>query len=103
MLESRYQAEAKKTSLVMGILGAVLGLSLGAGGGLSRGSIRAAAVCGFGGLALGAVVGTAVPLQLVPALYRFAGRPPNPAFPLLVHTALYATIGGAGVRFSASL
>ncbi len=104
VLESRYHAEAKKTSLVMGILGAVLGLSLGAGGGLSRRSIRAAAVCGLGGFALGAVVGVAVPLQLVPVLYRSAGRPPNPAFPLLVHTALYAAIGGVeGAVFGIAL
>ena len=48
------------------------------------------------GLLLGAAVGTVVPLQLVPLFYRSAGRPPNPALPLLVHTAMYATIGGMG-------
>ena len=36
LLESRYNAEAKNSSLAMGILGTVLGLTLGAGGGLSR-------------------------------------------------------------------
>ena len=36
------------------------------------------------------------PLQLVPLFYRFVGRPPNPAFPLLIHTAMYALIGGVG-------
>jgi hypothetical protein len=55
LLESRYNAEAKNTSLAMGILGAVLGLTLGAGGGLSRSSPRAAAVSGLTGLLLGAL------------------------------------------------
>src|SRR5271157_651970 len=96
LLESRSNAEAKNTSLAMGILGAVLGLALGAGGGLSRRSPRAAAVSGLTGFLLGAAVGTAVPWQLVPLFYRSVGRPPNPAFPLLTHTSLYALIGGVG-------
>ena len=96
LLESRYNAEAKNASLAMGIVGAMLGLMLGAGGGLSRRSNRAAVFSGLIGLLLGAAVGTVVPLQLVPLFYRSAGRPPNPAFPLLVHTAMYATIGGMG-------
>ncbi len=96
LLESRHNAEAKNTSLAMGILGTVLGLTLGAAGGLSRRSPRAAAVSGLTGFLLGAAVGTAAPLQLVPLFYRFVGRPPNPAFPLLIHTAMYALIGGVG-------
>lgn len=96
LLESRYNAEAKNTSLAMGILGAVLGLTLGAGGGLSRRSPRAAAVSGLTDFLLGAAAGTGVPLQLVPLFYRSVGRPPNPALPLLIHTAMYAFIGGVG-------
>src|SRR5271157_1237825 len=96
LLQSRYNAEAKNTSLAMGILGAVLGLTLGAGGGLSQSSPRAAAVSGLTGLLLGAAVGIAVPLQLVPLFYRSVGRPPDPAFPLLIHTSMYALIGGVG-------
>ncbi len=96
LLESRSNAEAKNTSLAMGILGAVLGLTLGAGGGLSRRSPRAAAVSGLTGFLLGAAVGAAVPWQLVPLFYRSVGRPPNPAFPLLIQTSLYALIGGVG-------
>ncbi len=96
LLESRYNVEARNTSLAMGILGAVFGLALGAGGGLSRGSPRAAAVSGLTGFLLGAAVGAAVPLQLVPLFYRSIGRPPNPAFPLLIHSSLYALIGGVG-------
>ena len=96
LLESRYNAEARNAALAMGILGTVLGLTLGAGGGLSRRSPRAAAVSGLTGFLLGAAVGTAAPLQLVPLFYRFIGRPPNPAFPLLIHTAMYALIGGVG-------
>ncbi|MGZ3387472.1 MAG: hypothetical protein ACXVB5_21575, partial [Isosphaeraceae bacterium] len=52
LLESRHNAEAKNTSLAMGILGTVLGLTLGAGGGLSRRSPRAAAVSGLTGFLL---------------------------------------------------
>jgi hypothetical protein len=96
LLESRSNAEAKNTSLAMGILGAVLGLTLGAGGGLARRSPRAAAVSGLTGFLLGAAVGTAMPLQLVPLFYRSVCRPPNPAFPLLIHTSVYALIGGVG-------
>ncbi len=54
LLESRSNAEAKNTSLAMGILGAVLGLALGVAGGLSRGSPRAATVNGLAGFLLGA-------------------------------------------------
>src|SRR5271165_4258232 len=53
LLESRYHAEAKNTALAMGILGTVLGLTLGAAGGLSRSSPRAAAVSGLTGFLLG--------------------------------------------------
>ncbi len=36
------------------------------------------------------------PLQLVPCFYSSVLRPPNPAFPLLIHSSLYAVIGGVG-------
>jgi hypothetical protein len=96
LLESRESAETKNAALAMSILGAVLGLAFGAGGGLSRRSTRAAAVGGITGLLLGAAVGTAVPWELVPLFHRSLSRPPNPALPLLVHTGMYASIGGVG-------
>ncbi len=96
LLESRSNAEAKNTALAMGILGAVLGLGLGAGGGLARGSLRAAAISGLTGFLLGAAVGTVVPWQLVTWFSMSVGRPPNPAFPLLIHSSMYALIGGVG-------
>jgi hypothetical protein len=96
LLELRSSAEAKNTALAMGILGAVLGLALGAGGGFSRGSLRAAAVSGLIGFLLGAAVGSVVPWQLVTWFYKSVGRPPNPAFPLLIHSSMYAFIGGVG-------
>jgi len=96
LLELRSNAEAKNTSLAMGILGAVFGLALGAGGGLARGSPRAAAVSGLTGLLLGAAVGAVVPLQLVPFFFRSVGRPPNPVFPVLIQASIYGLIGGVG-------
>src|SRR5271165_6461776 len=84
LLELRYTAEARNTSVALGIIGAALGLALGVGGGVSRRSPRAAAVGGLTGFLVGAAVGTAVPLQLVPFFFRSAGRPPSPAFPLLI-------------------
>jgi hypothetical protein len=96
LLESRNIAETKNTALAMGIFGAALGLTLGAAGGLSRRSPPAAAVSGMIGFLVGAAVGAAVPLQLLPLFYRSAFRPPNPAFPALVHTVMYASIGGVG-------
>jgi hypothetical protein len=96
LLELRTMAEAKNTSLALGILGGVLGLALGAGGGVSQRSPHAAAVGGLTGFLLGAAVGSAVPLQLVPLFYRYVCRPPNPAFPLLMHSSLYAFVGGVG-------
>jgi len=94
--ELRYQAEAKNTSLAMGILGAVIGLMLGSGGGLSRSSPRAAAVSGLTGFLLGGAAGAVAPLLLVPMFYWSAGRPPNPVFPLLIQTSMYALVGGVG-------
>jgi len=96
LLKSRENAETKNAALAMGILGAVLGLAFGAAGGLSRRSTRAAAVGGITGLLLGAAVGTVVPWELVPLFYRSLSRPPNPALPLLIHTGMYASIGGVG-------
>jgi hypothetical protein len=96
LLKSRENAETKNAALAMGILGAVLGLAFGAAGGLSRRSTRAAGLGGITGLLLGAVVGTVVPCELVPLFYRSLSRPPNPALPLLIHTGMYASIGGVG-------
>ncbi len=96
LMRLRQEAEARKASLFMGIFGAVLGMSLGAAGGLSRRSARAAKLCGLTGFLVGAAVGTAIPLELVPIFYRSAGKPPDPAFPLVVQTTLYATIGVVG-------
>jgi hypothetical protein len=97
-------AEAKNTALSMAILGATLGMTLGAAGGLSRKSIRAAEINGLVGLLLGAALGAAVPLQLLPVLYRSVFHPPHPAVPSLIHTAMYATIGSvAGLVFGGGL
>ena len=91
-----FRGDEELRRLAMGIFGAAFGLSLGAGGGLSRRSPRAAAAGGLMGFLLGAAVGTAVPLLLLPVVYRSPFRPPNPAFPSLVHSAMYASIGGVG-------
>ena len=104
LLDLRDKTEARNTALAMGILGAALGMALGVAGGLSRKSPRAAAVCGMTGFLLGAAVGAAVPWHLLPLLYRSSLRPPHPAFPALVHTAMYAAIGGvAGLAFGGGL
>jgi hypothetical protein len=88
----------------MAILGAALGMTLGLAGGLSRKSIRAAEISGLAGLLFGASLGFTVPWELLPILFNLGLGPPHPAFPSLIHTAMYASIGGvAGLAFGAGL
>ncbi len=105
LLASRHRAETNNTALLMGIFGGVSGLALGVGGGLARRSTAAIITSsGLIGMFLGGLAGSAGPLSLVPLFYKYAGRPPSPALPLLVHTAMYAFIGGAsGLAFGMGL
>jgi hypothetical protein len=94
--EARNQAEMKNTALAMGVLGGVTGLLLGLAGGMSRGAIRLAVIAGTAGLLLGITSAVAVSLMIVPMFFRSISLVPNPTLPLLVHSGIYASIGGAG-------
>lgn len=103
-LVSREEAERRNTTLVMGIFGGVLGLSVGAGGGLARNTSLATLQAGLTGLMLGSITGSSVPWMFVPEFYRQLSRAPNPMLPVLMHAITYASIGGAaGLAFGYGL
>jgi hypothetical protein len=92
----RGDAAKMNTALAMGILGAALGLTFGAAGGLYRRSSRRATASGALGLFCGSAMGAAVPLLIVPWFYLNEGRPPNPSLPLFFHGTMYSAVGAAG-------
>jgi hypothetical protein len=97
---ARDQAEMKNGALTMGVLGGIYGLFLGAGGGWARPSKSSALTAGSIGLTLGAAAGALLPFLLFPVFYRSRTRPPDPMLPILIHTAIYASLCGvAGLAF----
>jgi hypothetical protein len=86
-------------ALAMGILGAALGLTFGAAGGLYRRSMGRATYSGALGLACGSAIGAVVPFLIVPWFYLNEGRPPNPSLPVFFHALIYSAVGAAGGFF----
>jgi hypothetical protein len=104
LLELQNEAERKNAVVAMGFLSGILGMMLGAGGGLARKSNPLATLGGGTGLVLGAAVGTAVPWILVPVFYRSIRQPPNLTLPLMIHTCMYSAIGSiAGMALGIGL
>jgi hypothetical protein len=95
----RGNAEKMNAALAMGILGAALGLTFGAAGGLYRRSSRRAIASGALGLACGSAIGATVPVLIVPWFYLYEGRPPNPSLPLFFHGVIYSAVGAVGGFF----
>src|SRR5262249_21046927 len=69
------EPEARSATASYGVLGALLGLTLGAAGGLSRRSPRAAVTAGLTGLVLTAAVGAGTTFMILPWYYAFSAPP----------------------------
>ncbi len=92
---------AKNAGLAFLLLGAALGGALGAAGGLSRRSRRAAVQAAWIGGVMGVVAAAGMSLALLPAYNAYQRRYPDEAsrdlvLPLLVHAGIWSALGAAG-------
>jgi hypothetical protein len=100
-------ADARNAALAFALLGAILGMGLGAAGGLARRSGRSAILAAISGLALGAISTAAISMALLPAYNTYRYSHPdevsnNLIFPLLLHAAVWSVVGAsAGAAFAA--
>jgi hypothetical protein len=90
--ETQAVSDARNAATAFGLLGGVLGLSLGLAGGLERRSIVAAARAGGIGLVLGAAVGAVLPLVVVLPYKRVLVE--RTTDDLLLSFGLHATLWG---------
>lgn len=90
-------------ALTLGVLGALLGLALGLAGGLCRRSMAAAITGAVVGLILGTAAGALPAWTVMPWHWRHRNDDPatlDLLAPLLMHMALWSTIGlAAGLAF----
>jgi hypothetical protein len=90
-------ANIKNATLSFGLLGAVLGMSLGIAGGVVRRSTNAAVLAGAVGLVVAGAAGAQMAWALTPIAERnqtLASE--NLAFAFLIHGGIWATVGAAG-------
>jgi hypothetical protein len=95
------ESEDRAATLSYGVLGALLGLALGAAGGLARHSPRAAIPAALIGLVLGATAGTGTTFLLLP-WYHAHRAVPNPenatqelGLALATHGGIWVAVGAA--------
>jgi hypothetical protein len=87
----------KNATLAFGLLGAVLGLVLGAAGGVARCSLRSGVIAAVIGLVAGGAVGAGLAQALVPiAAGDLVMVSESLVFALLIHGAIWSAIGAAG-------
>lgn len=90
-------AQLKNATLAFGLLGAILGLFLGAAGGMARRAAGAGVLAGLVGLAAGAAAGAGMALALVPIFDRNVLLASDSLlFPLLIHGGIWGLLGAAG-------
>lgn len=97
-LETIARADMKNSALTFGVMGGLLGLTLGVAGGLVSRSTASAARGGLVGLFLGAVLGVSLPLGLIEPFDRFqADRNSDDLLaPIALHAILWAPLGAVG-------
>jgi hypothetical protein len=88
--------EQKKAAAAYGLLGALLGLTLGLIGGLAVGSPRSGFVSAVIGITVGAAAGAGISFAAVPVFFRYQ----DPEFGgflglFLTHAAIFAGVGAA--------
>jgi len=94
-------AVAKNSGLAFLILGAALGTTLGAAGGLARRCRRATVTAAPTGLVMGMVVSGCLSAVILPAYTAYQLRHPDEAsrdlvLPLLVHVGIWSGVGAVG-------
>jgi hypothetical protein len=97
-------ADTRNAALAFGALGGLLGLALGAAGGLSSRSLRATGWGGLVGLVVGGAAGAGMAMLVGPLVFKLSSRPDLPAWlnpegmilPMLIHGAAWCSIGAAG-------
>jgi hypothetical protein len=94
-------ANINNATLAFGLLGAILGLTLGIVGGLERRSLRSGAMAGVIGLLAGGAVGAGVSRALVPISENYSQLlSDNLGYPLLIHGGIWSAIAAAaGLAF----
>ncbi len=95
MVEARARAESRNTAIALGTLGAVLGLALGAAGGLIAGARRSGVRGAVIGLVLGGGSGFLVPFLAVPLYYKYNSPPSGLTVPLAEYAGLLLPVGAA--------
>jgi hypothetical protein len=103
LVNLKNKAEAYNGAVAYGLLGGVLGLSLGIAGGLIARSSFLLVVSSSLGLVLGAIAGIGMPLLLVPFFIKTVRGAPDPLIPFYVHGGINAALGGiAGLALGLS-
>jgi len=105
-LAARSAAITTKATLSYGLLGAVLGLTLGLAGGLTRRSAGGAILAAIAGLILGTLAGSGSARLVVPVFLRNENTTvaDDMILPLLTHGAIWSAIGvGAGLALGIGL
>jgi hypothetical protein len=101
------KANATRSHLSSGLLGASLGLTLGLAGGLARRSPRQGAIAGLAGLVVGGVLGTSASMAMVPVYQAHRDADPlstDLTVPMLVHGGIWILAGAAaGLGFGLGL
>lgn len=95
------RADRKNATLVFSAFGAILGLTLGAAGGLARRSLPAGARGTAVGALLGVAAGAGASVVLLPIFFHRQEQAAEElshevVFPLLIHGGLWGAIGAAG-------
>jgi hypothetical protein len=102
-------AEAKNAALAFALLGGLLAAGLGAAGGFSRRSTRAARSAALLGLVVGACGAAGTSLALLSSYNVYKARNPDEAardliLPLLVHAGIWSAVGAfAGLAYGYGL
>ncbi|HEV3341636.1 MAG TPA: hypothetical protein VG125_14820 [Pirellulales bacterium] len=94
--QTKQIAELATAVRLHGVFGALLGLALGAVGGLARRSRRSALTGALLGVGLGAAAGSSATVAGLPLYYRFRDSFTSDLVPsLLMHCGIWATIGAS--------
>ncbi len=99
--QARTAAELKNVALASAVLGACLGVALGAVAGLTSRSWRRGIVAVLAGLLLGAGAAAAATAGLLPVYYKQLDRDPeilshDLILPFLIHSGTWAAVGATG-------
>ena len=101
-LSAYNRAEVRNAMLAYGLQGALLGLTFGLAGGLSRRSGRGGVIAGLTGLAIGGLAGVAASYGLFSAYFALSDLDPQGLIAsILSHVGVWAAVGAcSGLAFA---